>query len=59
MRERKSKANKFQKFLTLLNIHTNLHFTKIIRKYIIIMNLNVLVNELKHKYNISFLYDYC
>ena len=47
-RDRKSKASKYEKLLTLLNVHVDLYFTKMIKEYMIIMNLNVLFFEMKH-----------
>ena len=47
-RDRESKISKYEKLLTLLNVHADLYFAKIIKEYMIIMNLNVLFFEIKH-----------
>ena len=47
-RDRKSRTSKYDKLLTLFNVHADLHLAKMIRKYMIIMNLNVLFFEIKH-----------
>ena len=47
-RKRKSSANKYQKLLLLFNLHVDLHLSEMIRKYAIVMNLNVLSKEMKH-----------
>ena len=49
-KERKFKKNKFKKFLTFLNVYANFYLINIIREYEIIMNLSVLIKELKYKY---------
>ena len=47
-KDRKSKTGKYNKLLTLFNVHADLHLVEMIKKYIIIMNLNVLFFEMKH-----------
>ena len=47
-RNRKYKENKYKKFLALFNVHVGLHLTDMTRKYVIMMNLNVLLYEMKH-----------
>ena len=49
-RERKFKDDKYKKLLTLSNVHVDLHLAAMTREYETIMNLNVLAEELKHKY---------
>lgn len=53
--KKKVKNNKFEKLFKLFNIYTNFHFTNNVKKYMTIMNSNVLIEELKYKLNIIFL----
>ena len=46
---RKSCNIKFKKLLRLFNIYINLYLTNNTRKYIIIINSNILIEELKYK----------
>ena len=48
------KIIKLQKLLTLFNVYVDLHFSLITRKFDIIINCNILLNEIKHKYFIMF-----
>ena len=47
-KNQKFKDDKYKKFLVFFNIHVDLHFVDITRKYVIIMNVNVLSYEIKH-----------
>ena len=47
--KKKIKNNKFKKFFKLFNIYINLHFINNVKKYATMINLNVLIKELKHK----------
>ena len=49
-KRRKPKRNKFQKLLSFFNVYINLYFIINVIKYIIIINSNVLIRELKYKY---------
>ena len=49
-KKRKFKKKKSQKLLFLFNVYTNLHFINNAIKYVIIINSNVLIEKLKHKY---------
>ena len=42
---------KFIKLLKLSNVHADLHLTDNAEEYAIVMNFNVLIEELKHKYS--------
>ena len=46
---------KFQKLLKLFNVYINLHLFFITKKYGTIINCNVLLNEIKHKYFVIFI----
>ena len=47
-KNKKHKKNKYKKFFALFNVYVDLHLTNITREYIIMMNLNVLLYEMKH-----------
>ena len=47
-KKRKFKKNKFQKLLFLFNVYINLHFINNAIKYVIIINSNILIKELKY-----------
>ena len=47
---RKFKKNKFQKFLSFFNMYISLYLIDNAMKYVIIMNSNILMRELKYKY---------
>ena len=44
---------KYEKLLSLSNVHAELHLTDMAREYATLMNCNVLADELKHKYFLS------
>ena len=46
---RKSRDVKFKKLFKLLNIHVSFHLVNNTKKYIMIINLNMLARELKYK----------
>ena len=50
--KKKVKNNKFEKLFKLLNVYVNLYFINNIKEYATIMNLNVLIEKLKHKLNV-------
>ena len=47
--KKKVKDNKFEKFLKLFNIYISFHLINNVKKYMTMMNLNVLIEELKYK----------
>lgn len=47
-RDRKSKSNKFQSLLSFLNVHASLYLANLARVYFIVINVNVLIEEIKH-----------
>ena len=49
-KNRKIKVNKFESLLTFFNVYLDFYFANMIREYKIIMNINVLINEMKHMY---------
>ena len=51
-RNRKLKINKFDNFLRFLNVHVDLHLSNNVREYETVMNVNVLVEKMKHMFNI-------
>lgn len=55
---RKSCNNKFEKFFRFFNIYTNFYFADNTRKYVIIMNSNVLIKEFKYKSIICIIFLY-
>ena len=54
-KERKSKVNKFDNFFNFFNVHVELHFVDNVREYVIVMNFNVFVDEMKHMSNNKFI----
>ena len=50
-KNRKSKINKFDNFFNFFNVHVELYFVNNVRKYVIVINFNIFVNELKHMLN--------
>ena len=50
----KSRNIKFKKLFRLSNIYIDLYLTNNTRKYIIIINSNILIRELKYKLTILF-----
>ena len=54
--KRKIKDNKFEKLFKLLNVHISFHLTNNVKKYMMMINSNVLIEELKHKLFTLFLY---
>ena len=49
-KNRKIKVNKFESLLTFFNVYFDFYFADMIREYKIIMNMNVLIDEMKHMY---------
>ena len=47
--KKKIKNNKFEKLFKLFNVYINFYLTNNVKKYTMIMNSNVLIEELKHK----------
>jgi len=47
-RERLFLKNKFKKLLSLLNVYASLHLANITHKYNTIINLNILIREIKY-----------
>ena len=54
--KKKVKDNKFEKFFKFFNVYVNLYLINNVKEYMIIMNLNVLIEKLKHKLFALFLY---
>lgn len=50
-KDKKRKNNKFNKLLRLFNIYVSFYLIANAKKYTIIINLNILISELKYKYN--------
>ena len=48
------KGNKFEKFFKFFNVHINLHFANNVKKYVMMMNSNIMIEELKHKLFVLF-----
>ena len=51
-KNRKFKINKFDNFFRFFNVHVDLHLSNNAREYETIMNVNVLVEKMKHMFNI-------
>ena len=47
-RNRKFKNDKYKKFFAFFNVHVDLHFVDITREYVTVINVNVLLYEMKH-----------
>ena len=47
-KDRKFNNDKYKKLFVLFNVHVNLHLVDITRKYVIVMNVNFLLYEIKH-----------
>ena len=47
-KKRRSSRKKFERLLTLSNVHAELHLTNIAREYATVMNLSVLTEKMKH-----------
>ena len=51
--ESRAKKTKLQNLMFLFNVHVDFHFSKIIKKYEIVINCNVFTKKIKHKYIFS------
>ena len=47
-RKRKFKENKFENLFRLFNVHVDFHFVDNAKEYVTIMNVNVLIEKMKH-----------
>ena len=47
-KKRSFSKKKFKKFLIFFNVHAKLHLNEMTKKYVIVMNLNVLTEKMKH-----------
>ena len=47
--KRKIRNNKFEKLFKFFNVYVSFYFINNVKKYVMMMNSNVLIEELKHK----------